>query len=63
VSGPVTFRERTAERRSAPDRRGRVAEAEALRSAALHALRLGDTVTAARLVAESDLLDPPQVTL
>ena len=48
------------DRRRSPDRRRNVAEAELLRRAALTALRLGDVVTAARLVRDSDRLDPPQ---
>jgi len=61
VSAPLLRWARSGDRRTTPDRRGALAEAEALRAAALTALRLGDAATAGRLVAESDLLDPPKV--
>lgn len=51
---------RAGERRALLDRRGAAREAQALREAALTALRLGDAATASRLVAESDRLDPPK---
>jgi len=59
VTAPLLRWARSGDRRTNPDRRGALTEAEALRAAALTALRLGDAAAAGRLVAESDLLDPP----